>query len=273
MNVNLISDLHLEFDDLVLPGGEVLIIAGDACESKTLSRYKYDPHNVLTKDHRGRRMDRAARFFWEECAKYQQVIYVMGNHEHYHGKFWKTQDELNKELPENVHLLEQDRLDIADVTFLGATMWTDCNRGNPLTIAALATGMNDYRTITYCNNGTYRKLHPKDTAAIHSETKTWLRAELDNVKDRKVVVVTHHAPSYMSIGPQYQGDSHMNGGYVSDLSELILDHPQIKFWVHGHTHDTFDYAIGDCRILCNPRGYAGYEVRANEFDPTQGFEI
>lgn len=273
MKINLISDLHLEFDDLVLPGGEVLILAGDACESKTLTRFNYDPYNILEKDHRGRRMDRAQRFFWEECTKYEQVIYVIGNHEHYHGKFWKTLNELRAELPDNIHLLEQERYDIDDVTFLGATMWTDCNRGNPITIAALATGMNDYRTITYCKGGVYRKLHPRDTAAIHQETKTWLRGELETLQDRKVVVVTHHAPSHLSISDEYCGDSHMNGGYVSDLSELILDNPQIKVWCHGHTHNTFDYEIGDCRVLCNPRGYAGYEVRANEFEPTVGFEI
>ena len=36
MRVNLISDLHLEFStDLSLPGGDVLIVAGDMCEFKT----------------------------------------------------------------------------------------------------------------------------------------------------------------------------------------------------------------------------------------------
>ena len=72
MKVNLISDLHLEFGDLELPGGEVLIIAGDACESRTLSKHPYDPGAI--KDSSGRRPDRAARVFWEECAKYQHVL-------------------------------------------------------------------------------------------------------------------------------------------------------------------------------------------------------
>jgi hypothetical protein len=87
------------------------------------------------------------------------------------------------------------------------------------------------------------------------------------------VVVTHHAPSKASIKPRYQGDHLMNGGYSSDLSEFILDNPQIKVWTHGHTHDHFDYMIGSTRILCNPRGYAGYEERSQEFDPGFGFDI
>jgi hypothetical protein len=57
----------------------------------------------------------------------------------------------------------------------------------------------------------------------------------------------------------------MNGGYSSDLSEFIMDHPQIKLWTHGHTHEEFDYMIGSTRIVCNPRGYDGHENRADEF--------
>ena len=55
----------------------------------------------------------------------------------------------------------------------------------------------------------------------------------------------------------------MNGGYSSELDDFILDHPQIKLWTHGHTHEDFDYQIGSCRILCNPRGYVNYEERAD----------
>jgi hypothetical protein len=89
----------------------------------------------------------------------------------------------------------------------------------------------------------------------------------------KVVVVTHHSPSKASIKPKYAGDNLMNGAYSSDLSEFILDNPQIKLWTHGHTHDVFDYMIGGTRIVCNPRGYKGYEERAEEFDPTFSVEV
>jgi hypothetical protein len=57
----------------------------------------------------------------------------------------------------------------------------------------------------------------------------------------------------------------MNGGYSSDLSAFILDNPQIKLWTHGHTHEDFDYMLGSTRIVCNPRGYDGYEDRADNF--------
>ena len=58
----------------------------------------------------------------------------------------------------------------------------------------------------------------------------------------------------------------MNGAYSSDLSEFILDRPQIKLWTHGHTHDPYDYMIGSTRIVCNPRGYIHYEEIADNFE-------
>ena len=57
----------------------------------------------------------------------------------------------------------------------------------------------------------------------------------------------------------------MNGAYSSDLNDFILDNPQIKYWTHGHTHEPFDYMIGNTRVLANPRGYINYEDRADNF--------
>jgi len=61
-------------------------------------------------------------------------------------------------------------------------------------------------------------------------------------------------------------DTLMNGAYSSSLDDFIVDHPQIKLWTHGHTHEDFDYMVGSTRIVCNPRGYDGYEDRADSFN-------
>jgi hypothetical protein len=65
----------------------------------------------------------------------------------------------------------------------------------------------------------------------------------------------------------------MNGAYSSSLDDFIMDHPQIKTWVHGHMHDAVDYMIGTTRLLSNPRGYKGYEEQADVFDPGFYFEV
>jgi Icc-related predicted phosphoesterase len=83
---------------------------------------------------------------------------------------------------------------------------------------------------------------------------------------RKFVVVTHHAPTTLSIGAMYKHDTLMNGAFASDLTDFILDRPQIKLWTHGHMHNVSDYMIGDTRVVCNPRGYIGHEQRALSFE-------
>ena len=80
---------------------------------------------------------------------------------------------------------------------------------------------------------------------------------------QKYVVVTHHTPSMMSCAPHYRGDTLMNGAYHNSFEDFIMDKPSIKLWVHGHTHDDFDYTIGDTRVVCNPRGYVKYESRVS----------
>jgi 3',5'-cyclic AMP phosphodiesterase CpdA len=273
--VNVISDLHLEFDDLVLPGGDILILSGDVCEAKNLKPDLYDPYGIFDTQNSSKRRDRYIRFFKEECTKYRSVIYVMGNHEHYGFRYDRTYQYLKDALPSNVHLLENESIEINDIVFLGATLWTDCNNGDPITMYSLKESMNDYRVIQnfYTGQNRYGKLIPEFTYKVHRETVEYFRNELIKHHDRKVVVVTHHSPSKLSIKPKYQNDFHMNGGYSSSLENFILDYPNIKVWTHGHTHDTFDYMIGSTRILCNPRGYSGYEPRAREFDSTIGFEL
>lgn len=281
MRINVMSDLHLEFADLVLPGGDVLILSGDVCEAKNVRTDKYDPNNILNEaieDGNMKRSDRYVRFFLEECTKYKKVFYVMGNHEHYGYQFHKTAPHLKDAIPDNVHLLEKEKFEYEGVLFLGGTLWTDMNNNDALTLMHMKEMMNDYRQITMLNEtkNVYHKLIPELTVAEHRKTKDLFKFFLEENRRKDnlpVVVLTHHAPSKASTHPRYQHDTIMNGAYSTDLSEFILDNPEIKVWTHGHTHDTFDYNIGDTRIICNPRGYAGYESRAHQFDPTFGFDI
>jgi hypothetical protein len=81
------------------------------------------------------------------------------------------------------------------------------------------------------------------------------------------VVVTHHAPSRKSIGPEYLGSA-LNSVFASNLDHLV---DRADLWVHGHVHNRCDYTIGDGRVACNPRGYAGMEWSG--FDPSLVVEV
>lgn len=270
MIIQFVSDLHLDMSGFLdLPGGDVLIVAGDACEARELVK---EFHSTKALDREPGAFP-CADFFTYTCAKYKKVFYVLGNHEHYHGKFWKTKTELERIMPSNVTIMENQCEEYEGVVFIGATLWTDMNKGDPITLHSMQNYMNDYRVITYHypQYNSYHKMRPADTVKMHIESKNYIEQKVKEYSDKPVVVITHMAPTFMSVNDKYRGEL-SNGAYASDLSNLILDHPNIKTWVHGHMHDPCDYMVGDTRVLCNPRGYLPYE-EDNGFQLGQYFEV
>ena len=277
MKIALASDLHLEFATISLENTEnadVLILSGDICVEKDL--LERDVYEIRFDDKSSR-----IHFFFEECcARFPTVIYIAGNHEHYHGDFADTVGNLRSRLGylSNLHILEKQVVKIGDTTFIGGTLWTDMNKEDPNTLFRIRSYMNDYRIISNSNTpvsfkDTEGKFHtragafsPEDSVVEHKAMLKYIAEVVDGNRDDKFVVVGHHAPSKVSTKPKYQKDVLVNGAYSSDLSEFILDRPQIKLWTHGHTHDSFDYMIGGTRIVCNPRGYEGYEKQADYFE-------
>ena len=262
MKITPISDTHLECGPLSLPGGEVLILAGDICEYRTL-RQEWQETAGASYD-----------FFYTECAKYEQVFMVLGNHEHYHNRFDRTYQDFTAVLPKNVTLLEDQMVEYKGVVFLGATLWTDLNRGDPVTAWHLKSAMNDYRVVQnhYKDKNLYYKLTPEHTREVHLKTLQYFKLMLAEHRDKPVVVVTHHAPSFASVHERYRSDTTMNGGYASNLDDFILDNENIKVWVHGHMHDPVDYLVGTTRVVSNPRGYTPYED-GNGFNLDFTFEV
>lgn len=264
MKIAVASDLHLEFGDLEFDNSEsaeVLILSGDILVVEDLR--DWDANNIMGE---GTKSQRWHAFFQQCSEKFPHVIYIMGNHEHYHGNFSRSYERLKQRLTylPNVHVMEREVLSINDVTFIGGTLWTDMNNGDALTMYHMRNMMNDFRCVWYESKN--RKFEAKDAFEEHIKMKQYISAVVEGKPDQKFVVVGHHAPSHLSIHPQYIDDTVMNGGYYSNLNEFILDRPQIRLWTHGHTHYSFDYIIGSTRVVCNPRGYVGYEKSADEFE-------
>jgi Icc-related predicted phosphoesterase len=249
------SDLHLEFQGhkpIEFPDADVLVLAGDILVAEDLRRHSRDDVVLPHEQPRGVSAQRYREFLDQVTQRYQHVVWVAGNHEFYHGKFNQTLKVLFDECIFNylnLHFLEDSWVDVEDVRFLGGTLWTDCNNHDPLTMMTLQHGMNDYRIITNDEAG-YTKLRPVHTLQRHIKTRQFIEQNVT----QKTVVITHHAPSPQSIAPEFQNEHHLNGGYASNLHELILDH-RPQYWLHGHMHHQQDYRIGETRILCNPRGY------------------
>ena len=260
MKIKVVSDLHLECCEHGhgvpdLGKGEVLILGGDILCARHFK--KNGPLKKVYND------------FLNKCVQnFDEVLYLAGNHEAFGYNYEGTWDVLAEHLPKGIHILENDFVKIKDWVFLGATLWTDFRNENALEMMEAQNCMNDYKVIRIGSN--YRKLNPDDTLGFHKKSKKFLIEKLEEFKNDKVWVLTHHAPSYRSVHPKYRNSGIANGAYVSDLDDLILNNPQIKYFSHGHTHSSFRYKIGECEVICNPRGYFPTEVNP-EFDPN--FEV
>ena len=294
MKFALCSDLHLEFGPIELlntEGADVLVLSGDICVAKDV-RERYDSDIM---DHKGMNV-RIHNFFDNVCSEFENVIYVMGNHEHYHGDFAKSYSRLKEHLGyhKNLHIMEKEFIRLGDVTFVAGTLWTDMNKEDPVTLNLIKGYMNDYRIIensaevVHYTNKIYGKTEggftdydnlitmehrtrnshfsPELSVQEHKATLKFIAEVVDAEPTTKFVVVGHHAPSKVSTKPQYEKDVEVNGAYSSDLSDFILDRPQIKVWTHGHTHHDFDYMVGSTRVVANPRGYHQYEAQADNFE-------
>ena len=278
MKIALASDIHLEFGDINLQNQEnadVLILSGDICTAKV---FKHKPkERMVVKD------------FFKRCAfQFPHIVYIMGNHEHYDYDIAETHNRLKSELADlpNIHVLEKETWEHDDVTFVAGTLWTDMNKSDSLTMWHCGKAMNDFSLIKNSNRMVQHKKNVyhessrdengnlivktvdhyqspsrwsvEDSVADHKKMVDYINIVTED-KTKKYVVVTHHAPTSQSIAECYRGDTLMNGAFHSDLSEFIMDRPQIKLWTHGHMHSMSNYWVGDTQVVCNPRGYIGYE--------------
>ena len=291
MKIQVVSDLHLEFGPISINNAgetDVLILSGDICVAKDLAN-----HDAVNLRGEHDKSNRYHAFFQECCERFPRVIYIMGNHEHYHGDYNATAGIIRAKLNylPNLYFLDKQWVVIDDVMFLAGTLWTDMNKEDPITLSQIGRLMNDYHIVKDSSRMvSYRTYPDGDDGAVVFKKRPSQFAPTTSVEDhkamlqfikemlgtigpnKKVVIVGHHAPSKASIKPRYHGDHIVNGAYSSDLSELMLDNPCIKLWTHGHTHDSFDYMIGSTRVFCNPRGYYNYEENP-AFDPNIVLEV
>ena len=284
MKIAIASDVHLEFGQLDLDNtqnAEVLVLSGDICTAVDLRV----TDGILS----SAKTDRYLEFFTACSRNFPHVIYIMGNHEHYHGDYATSAGILRdavKQCGDNIHFLDKEVWELDDHVFIGGTLWTDMNSESPMTMSHVERRMNDFQICensnemvnyrVFDNEDDHKKVRFKTRPATLSpkhvveDHKAMLKVIEDAYNDippwKTVVVCTHHAPSKGSEHPKYKHDQLMNGAYNSSLDQFIMDRPGIKLWTHGHTHEDFDYMIKSCRVVCNPRGYINYEDRADRFE-------
>lgn len=245
MKAWILSDIHLEidpgFDWPGIPDADVCVCAGDLHDGGVV---------------------RSIEWLGEHVAPHMPVIMIPGNHEFY-GAAIKEGLEAGYEAARrfhNVHLLDGDVVIFERYRFVGATLWTDflLNGHAGSAMFAAREHLADYRRIKRSKTP-FKRFSPRESQHLHHLARYHIEEVLSTPSTRPTVVVTHHAPSLMSVPREFLKDA-LTPAFASNLEAKILEY-QPLLWVHGHIHHPSDYRIGNTRVVCNPRGYPGEGCR------------
>lgn len=238
MKLLILSDLHRELwrghaprIDPSISQPDVVILAGDISKGGEAIRWAGETFHGLP------------------------VLYIHGNHKPYNSTIQDAHRETQEacEQHSNVHFLNCGEFVLGKIRFLGCTLWTDFQLFQGERCSAMIEAqdaINDYRLIR--EKVDYRTLTPTDTAALHAKQRSWLMEKLaERSFSQRTVVITHMAPSRKSVAPRYASNL-TSAAFASDLDHLV---ERADCWIHGHMHESFDYMISKCRVVCNPLGY------------------
>lgn len=228
------SDLHIEYKNdevpdplsLITPSADILILAGDIG-----SFYK---HNQLKS------------FLESLCPHFKIVIYVPGNVEYYRVRGrrpLKMQQLLRRFMTlersiGNLYVLNRSSVRIDDVCIVGCTLWSKPFVNIPRFIVR----------IHGINTGIYEQKHEEELKYIQK------MIEYCKNKDLKLLVVTHHCPSYSVITKKKKRKDKYVSLYASDL-DYLLNSECVHTWVCGHIHINFDLVTqGGTHLVGNQKG-------------------
>lgn len=266
--IRILSDLHLDFDvpdnlNNFIPkmlwspppmDGDkqtVLILAGDIWHAK--KTYDFLGYSWIK--------SMSEQFF--------AVVIVLGNHDLWDGNISKEyinfENAIKEQKLRNVFILQNRTIKFGKIKFVGGTLWTDYNKEDESSLMYAKFGfMKDYNFI---KSGVLNsKLNPRTVLNEHYKTLQFIHENsFREYPKQRVWVITHHPPSMLSLAKNlhYAQMKDERSFYCSDLDDFILQHPEISFWVHGHSHLAQNYQIGECNVIVNPRGYPNENTNFN----------
>lgn len=228
------SDLHIEYKNeevpdplaLITPSADVLILAGDIG-----SFYKYD---------------QLKSFLQKLCPYFKVVLYVPGNREYYKEPGYQSCNmntllsklmRIEKSI-DNLYVLNRSSVQIDDICIVGCTLWSNPTSIIPKFIVRIQ-GMN---------TRLYKQKYEGDLAYINKMIKYCQK------KGLKLMVITHHCPTYSIIKSKKKKKDKYIFLYASHLDNLLTK-DQVHTWVCGHIHSNFDKITeGGTHLVGNQKG-------------------
>lgn len=245
MKLQILSDLHIDsyarqshpIGHIPKTDADVVLVAGDTANS-----------------------DSGMPWLQQQAAQLGvPVITIAGNHEYFNEDVYHfdhklaTWDNYDPKRHQGLRVLQCQHVDIGDIRILGCTLWTDYQyQANEDTMIVARRFMRDYKQI-YAGDALFS---PEVSMQIHAEHRQWLKQALITAKElhKKVVVMSHHSISPLSVSEKY-ATLPSNAAFVSDFSSWMNEDWAPTLWVHGHTHEAFDYQLNKTRVIVNPRAY------------------
>jgi predicted phosphohydrolase len=229
--------LHLEFPkneawikaNAILPEADVLVLAGDIVPFAVMEKYSW--------------------FFDDLAGKFKVVYWLPGNHEYYRSDAMLRSGSFKEAIRRNVFLLNNEAIELDDVTLICSTLWSSIGPANEW---AISKSMSDFKVIRY-GRERFRPIH---AFRLHRTCRRFIEEAVATAKG-KVVVATHHVPTFLNYPEQYR-HSELNEAFATELYDYI-DSSNIAAWIYGHHHsNTPDFMIGETAMLTAQLGYVEY---------------
>lgn len=268
MQFDIMSDIHLGYSSRTtkIPiskyfpnktGSDYLLIAGD-----------------LSEDIVGN--ESVKKFLTKASKLYKKVVVVMGNHDYWHINENIVNDRFENVLFDTIHteftkfvksfetnekivVLQNEAVKLDDVWVYGTTLWTDIPASKYNNIQR---SMNDYYCI-YKKDGKFVvPITYFDTTKENFVAFNKLSDFVTTHRKEKVVLLTHHCPSFQSRSKNPKYDEDIEYAYMNDYDMFMFEHTNIRAWCYGHLHEAKDYMVGATRVVSNPLGYVGEGLSA-----------
>lgn len=238
MKIQYCSDLHLEFQDNkeyilnnpIKPIADILILAGDIVPFKIIDNHQ-DFFNYISRN-------------------FKTTYWIPGNHEYYYYNVDSSRF-LDTKIRENIFLVNNCVKEVFGINLIFSTLWSNISESKRWLIQQ---SLSDFKVIKYID----RLFNVDDYNLLHKESLEFIQSALNETSDKKTVVVTHHAPTFVNYPEKYV-NSKINEAFATNLTELIEDN-NIDFWIYGHHHfNSNDFQIGNTKLVTNQLGYVKHK--------------